>query len=389
MMDFSFATAGRILFGPGVVRKTAGQAKALGHRALLVTGQNRGRSERLEQDLKMAGVAVTCFRVAGEPDVALVENGSVLAREQGCDLVVGFGGGSVMDAAKAIAALAANARPILDYLEVIGRAQPLENRPLPCIAIPTTAGTGSEVTRNAVIRSPGQRVKVSLRSPDMLPRVALVDPELTLDLPTEVTAATGCDALCQLLEAFVSTKANPLTDGLCREGLSRCSLALKTAYFQGRNLEARTDMALASLFSGLALANAGLGAVHGIAAPLGGMTAAPHGAVCARLLPFVTAANIEALETRPEAGRYLRRYREAAALLTGNPGADARDLVCWLDEISASLRIASLSRWGLQPGEVSDLAARALKSSSMQGNPVPLDSKTLEGIIEQAMAKDA
>jgi len=388
MMGFSFATAGQILFGPGVVRQAARQAKDLGRHALLVTGQNRGRAASLEQDFKMAGVAVTGFQVPGEPDVALVENGAALAREQGCDLVVGIGGGSVMDAAKAIAALAANTRPILDYLEVIGRALPLENRPLPCIAIPTTAGTGSEVTRNAVIRSAEQRVKVSLRSPHMLPRVALVDPELTLDLPPEVTAATGCDALCQLLEAFVSTKANPLTDGLCREGLSRCALALKTAYLQGRNLQARTDMALASLFSGLALANAGLGAVHGIAAPLGGMTTAPHGAACARLLPFVTAANIEALETLPEAGPYLNRYQEAAALLTGNPGAAARDLVRWLDELCADLKIASLSRWGLQPDEVSDLAARSLKSSSMQGNPVPLDSGTLEGIIAQAMARD-
>ncbi len=388
MMEFSFATAGQILFGPGVVRQAAGQAKALGRRALLVTGRNRGRAAPLEQDFKTAGVAVTGFQVPGEPDVALVENGATLAREQGCDLVVGFGGGSVMDAAKAIAALAANTNPILDYLEVIGRALPLENRPLPCIAIPTTAGTGSEVTRNAVIRSPEHRVKVSLRSPHMLPRVALVDPELTLDLPPEVTAATGCDALCQLLEAFVSTKANPLTDGLCREGLSRCALALKTVYVQGRNLQSRTDMALASLFSGLALANAGLGAVHGIAAPLGGMTTAPHGAVCARLLPFVTAANIEALETGPEAGPYLKRYQEAAALLTGNPAAVTRDLVRWLDELSADLKIASLSQWGLQPDEVADLAARSLKASSMQGNPVPLDSGTLEGIIAQAMAWD-
>jgi alcohol dehydrogenase class IV len=183
MMEFSFATAGQILFGPGVVRQTAGQARVLGRRALLVTGQNRGRAAQLEQDFLIAGVTVTGFQVAGEPDVTLVEKGAALARDQGCDLVVGFGGGSVMDAAKAIAALAANARPILDYLEVIGQALPFENRPLPCIAIPTTAGTGSEVTRNAVIRSPEQRIKVSLRSPHMLPRVALVDPELTLGLP--------------------------------------------------------------------------------------------------------------------------------------------------------------------------------------------------------------
>jgi alcohol dehydrogenase class IV len=388
MMHFSFATAGRIVFGPGAAGQAAGLARDLGSRALLVTGRNRERASRLARDLTLAGVAVESFQVPGEPDVDLVETGAGLARERGCDLVIGFGGGSVMDAAKAVAALAANPGPLLDYLEVIGLGRPLGNRPLPCMAVPTTAGTGSEVTRNAVIRSPQRRVKVSLRSPHMLPRVALVDPELTLDLPPAITAATGCDALCQLLEAYVSTKANPLTDGLCREGLARCARSLNVAFGQGRNLQARTDMALASLFSGLALANAGLGAVHGLAAPLGGLTGAPHGAVCARLLPFVTAANIEALETRPEATPYLTRYEQAAALLTGDPGAAARDLVLWLDRLSTALMIPALSRWGLAPDEVPALAVQSLKSSSMRGNPVPLDSTTLENIITQAMAKD-
>jgi len=387
-MEFSFATAGQILFGPGVVRQADRLAGALGRRILLVTGRNRQRAAGLEQDLKRADFTLCCLQVPGEPDLALVEKGAHLARDQGCDLVIGFGGGSVMDAAKAIAAVAANAGPVLDYLEVIGRARPLEKRPLPCMAIPTTAGTGSEVTRNAVIRSPGHHVKVSLRSPHMLPRVALVDPELTLGLPPAVTAATGFDALCQLLEAFVSAKANPLTDGFCREGLPRCGRALRTAYSDGCNLQARTDMALASLFSGLALANAGLGAVQGIAGPLGGMTAAPHGAICARLLPFVTAANIKALGTGSQAPPLLNRYQEAAVLVTGKKQAEAGDLVSWLGQLSAALEIPSLSHWGLQPDEVPDLAAQSLKSSSMRGNPVPLDMAALRDIIEQAMAKD-
>ncbi len=370
------------------MRHAAGLAAELGRHVLLVTGRDPVRGTRLAQDFKKEGLAVTRFQVPGEPDTIVVESGAALARDRQCDLVVGMGGGSVMDTAKAVAALAVNANPILHYLEVIGQARPLDNRPLPCIAIPTTAGTGSEVTRNAVIRSLERRVKVSLRSPHMLPRAALVDPELTLDLPPEITAATGCDALCQLLEALVSTKANPLTDGLCREGLSRCATALKTAYLHGRNLQARADMALASLFSGLALANAGLGAVHGIAAPLGGMIDAPHGAVCARLLPFVTAANIEALETGPETTPYLKRYQEAAAVLTGQPGAAPRDLVNWLDELCSELKIAPLARWGLQPDEVRDLAGRSLKAGSMRGNPVSLGSAALENIITQALAKD-
>jgi alcohol dehydrogenase class IV len=387
-MEFSFATAGRIVFGPGVAGQAAEYVRAWGRCALLITGRDPERTARLAQDLEGAGIAVHPFQVPGEPDTALVENGARQARGHGCDVVIGCGGGSVMDTAKAVAALSTNSGPLLDYLEVVGRARPLEHRPLPCIAVPTTAGTGSEVTRNAVIRCPVHRVKVSLRSDQMLPKVALVDPELTMDLPPALTAATGFDALCQLLEAFVSTKANPLTDGLCREGLSRCAQALSTAYFQGRNLQARTDMALASLFSGLALANAGLGAVHGIAGPMGGMAAAPHGALCARLLPFVAAANIEALESGPEATPYLKRYQQAAALLTGRADAEARDLVRWLDRLCAELKIPSLGRWGLQADQVPALAVQALKSSSMRGNPVSLDIETLEGIIVQAMAED-
>jgi alcohol dehydrogenase class IV len=387
-MEFSFATAGRIFFGAGVAGRAAEQVRPWGRRALLVTGRDPARTAWLAQDLEKAGVAVHLFQASGEPDTTLVENAVRQARDHACDVVIGCGGGSVMDTAKAVAALSTNPGPILDYLEVVGRAQPLERRPLPCIAVPTTAGTGSEVTRNAVIRCPVHRVKVSLRNDRMLPKVALVDPELTLNLPPALTAATGFDALSQLLEAFVSIKANPLTDSLCREGLSRCAQALRTAYFQGRNLQARTDMALASLFSGLALANAGLGAVHGIAGPLGGMAAAPHGALCARLLPLVTAANIEALESGPEATPYLQRFQQAAVLLTGQAGAETRDLVRWLDRLCAELKIPPLDHWGLQADQVPALAVQALKSSSMRGNPVSLDIETLEGIIVQALNED-
>ncbi len=386
MTTFSFATAGRILFGPGVVRQAAVQAKALGRRALLVTGRNRGRAGHLAHDLRAAGIALEYIQVTHEPDVDLVAEGARFARRQGCDLVIGSGGGSVMDAAKAIAALTTNTGPVTDYLEVIGKALPLSAPPLPCMAVPTTAGTGSEVTCNAVIRSPAHGVKVSLRSVQMLPRVALVDPTLTLGLPPAVTAATGFDALCQLLEAFVCLKANPLTDGLCRDGLARCARSLEIVSLEGDNLDARTDMALASLFSGLALANAGLGAVHGIAGPLGGMHAAPHGAVCARLLPFVTAANIEALEARPQAQPYLKCFGEAAALLTNNPGATPRHMIQWLKHLSVTLKIPPLSQWGLAPEQVSVLAAQSLKSGSMRGNPVSLDKETLEAVIARAMA---
>ncbi len=385
MQPFAFSTAARLIFGVGTARQIAVEAARLGRHALLVTGSAPGRLEKLRQDLAARDVACTVFPVAHEPDLEAVSAGARLARAEICDVVIGVGGGSVMDAAKAIAALITNQRPILDYLEVIGQARPLSREPAPCIAVPTTAGTGSEVTRNAVIRSPEHRVKVSMRSPGMLPELALVDPELTLSLPPDLTAATGFDALTQLIEAFVSNKANPLTDGLCREGLARCARALKTVYHQGNNLAARTDMAIASLFSGLALANAGLGAVHGIAGPLGGMLAAPHGAVCARLLPAVTAANIAALEKTSSESTGLERYRETARLLTGDRQAGPRDSIVWLNAAVRELHIPALIRWGLKFTEKTELVENALRASSMRGNPVLLERGTLEAIISQAM----
>ncbi len=384
-VTFSFATAGRILFGPGVVGQVAGHAAALGLRPLLVTGSTASRADGLAADLQSAGMPSARFMVEGEPDVACITAGARLARTKGCDLIIGFGGGSAMDAAKAIAALATNPGPVTDYLEVIGRALPLQHPPVPCIAIPTTAGTGSEVTRNAVIRSRTQRVKVSMRSPGMLPDLAVVDPQLTLGLPPEGTAASGFDALCQLVEAYVCVKTNPLTDSLCREGLARCARSLKTAFLEGHNIDARTDMSIASLFSGMALANAGLGAVHGIAGPLGGMLPAPHGAVCARLLPGITAANIQALKDDPAFSRYIDRYGEIGCILTGDDRATPSGLVQWLRDMVNRLQIPALSRWGLQHAQVAQLVDQARRSSSMKGNPVSLSTETLETVIADAM----
>jgi len=288
MQPFEFKTAARLVFGAGTAERIAMETAQLGRHALLVTGGAASRTAKVRQDLTARDIACTVYQVPREPDLELVSVGAQVARDKTCDVVIGIGGGSVMDAAKAIAALMTNQRPLLDYLEVIGKARPLDREPIPCIAVPTTAGTGSEVTRNAVIRSPQHRVKVSLRSPGMLPDLAVVDPELTLSLPPELTAATGFDALTQLIEAFVSIRANPITDGFCREGLARCARALKTAYHQGDNLAARTDMAIASLFSGL-------GAVHGIAGPLRMARSAP---VCCRWSPPPTSLNWKGLHRK-------------------------------------------------------------------------------------------
>ncbi len=383
-MQFAFA-ARKILFGPGTAAQAAGEAARIGKRALLVTGRNPERAADFSRRLAQAGVDPVLFRVAGEPEIETVAAGAALARQERCDLIIGLGGGSALDAAKAIAALAVNTEPIETYLEVIGQGRPLTQTPLPCIAIPTTAGTGSEVTRNAVLKSVAHKVKVSLRGDGMLPVLAVVDPALTLGLPPDVTAATGCDALTQLLEAFVSAKANPLTDALCREGLARAAGALPRAVAQGDDLSARTDMALASLFSGLALANAGLGAVHGIAGPLGGMIPAPHGAVCARLLPEVMAANVRALTQRAPQSVALNRYRCVAQMLTGAPQATAADGVQWVRELVKQFSIPALSHWGLTAAAVPELVAHARRASSMKGNPIELSEAELTGIVMAAM----
>ena len=383
-MRFEFATATRVLFGPGTLREVAPLAAAFGRRALVVTGRHVERAAPLLDQLHRQSVATVTFTVSGEPATATALAGVQFAKEAACDLVIGFGGGSALDTGKAVAALLTNGGELLDYLEVIGRGQPLTQSSAPYIAIPTTAGTGSEVTRNAVLASPEHRVKVSLRSPLMLPRLAVVDPELTYALPPEVTAATGLDALTQLVEPFVSNSANPMTDALCREGMRRVARSLRRAYETGSDAAAREDMALASLFGGMALANAKLGAVHGLAGPLGGLFLAPHGAICARLLPIVMEANVRALQSRAPNSPALARYDEVAQILTGNATAAAADGVVWVRDVCAAVAVSPLSRFSLTQADFPAVVAQAQQASSMKGNPVPLTDQEVTDILEQA-----
>jgi alcohol dehydrogenase class IV len=379
---FEFATASRIVFGAGTLEQ-AGPAAALGSRALVVLGQSTERAAPLLAMLAQQGVATAILHVAGEPTTAIVLDGLELARRERCDLVIGLGGGSVIDTGKAVAALLANPGDLDEYLEVIGRGKPLTKPSLPCVAIPTTSGTGAEVTRNAVLASPEHRVKVSLRSPSMLPRLALVDPVLTYGLPPRVTAASGLDALTQVIEPYVSSKANPMTDSLCREGMRRIARALRQAYAHGDDAPAREDMAVGSLFGGLALANAGLGAVHGFAGPLGGMFPAPHGAICARLLPPVMAANVRALEQ--SGNETLRRYDEIGGYLTGDPRATARDAVAWVRNLVEDLQIPRLAAYGVTASDFPALIEKAAVASSMQANPVRLTHAQMQEILSQAL----
>jgi alcohol dehydrogenase class IV len=383
MLSFEFATANRIIFGAGKLNELNKHIEGDTKHIFLVCGHSSDAIPRVKEMLSTLGVPLTEFQVHGEPTIDLIREGVRAAQD--CDLVIGVGGGSVLDTGKAIAALAKNPGDILDYLEVIGKGQPLVNAPLPYIAVPTTAGTGSEVTRNAVIESPEQKVKVSLRSPSMLPRLALVDPELTYDLPPAITASSGLDALTQLIEPFVSTKANPMTDAICREGMDYAARSLRRAYEKGTDQEARAGMSLASLFGGLALANAALGAVHGFAGPLGGMLHAPHGTLCARLLPLVMETNIQALETRQPEHPALQRYIDIARTLTGDETATAADGLLWIKQLVEDLSISRLSKYGMNEGTFSEAVEKTLKASSFKGNPIALHENELREILEKAL----
>jgi alcohol dehydrogenase class IV len=384
-MRFEFATATRVVFGRGTLAEAGTIAAEFGRKALVVTGRVPERAARLVKTLEDAGVATVTYSFAGEPTVDTAREGVKAAFQAGCDLVVSFGGGAAIDAGKAIAMLVANGGDPLDYIEVIGSGQPITQWSAPFMAIPTTAGTGSEVTRNAVLASRDHKVKASLRSPRMLPRAALVDPELTLGLPPEITAGTGLDALTQLVEPYACTRVNPITDALCREGMARVARSLRRAFDSPSDLDAREDMALASLFGGIALANAGLGAVHGFAAVIGGLFPAPHGAVCARLLAPTIEMNARALGERAPGSHAVDRYADTGIILTGRPGAGVADAVAWIDDTCQALRVPGLAAYGMQSADIPGIVEQAARSSSTKANPIALTDAEMTEILEQAL----
>ncbi len=385
-MDFEFTTVPRILFGQGRLREIRAIVPELGKHALVVCRSSVRAVERVQplfSALTNAGMPYSAFATAGEPTIEEVQGGTEYARSKECDFVIGFGGGSALDTGKAIAALLTNGGDPLDYIEVIGKGEPLTKPSAPFVAIPTTAGTGSEVTRNAVLGSPERRVKVSLRSPHMLPRVALVDPELTYSLPPNVTAETGLDALTQLIEAFVSVKANPMTDGICREGMHRVARSLRRAFEQGDSppsrenwqafVTAREDMCVAGMLSGMALANAALGAAHGLSGSLGGMFAAPHGALCAAVLPYVVEVNERAAKQRLVGSPVVPRFEQIRRAM-----GDLGGLV-------QALKISPLRAYGVMRENFPEIIEKAKASNSMKGNPVVLHDDELREILERAL----
>jgi len=386
-VSFEFSTATRILFGEGRLSEVPAEVGALGlGRVLLVTGRPRPASDALAAGLAARGISVETFRFSGEPTIELARQGTALARAGRCDGVVALGGGSAIDAGKAIAALAPGGGDVLDHLEVIGRGHPLGAAPLPFVAVPTTAGTGSEVTRNAVLGSAQAGVKASLRSPLMLPRLAVVDPDLLAGSPPALLASSGLDALTQLIEPYLSARANPLTDALAADGIRRSARSLRAACTGPLEPHHRRDLALASLFGGLCLANSGLGAVHGFAAPAGGTLGAPHGALCAALLVATLDVNLRALRRRAPDHPSLRKFGDVAAWLTGRPDAEPEEGIAAVAALVGALGVKGLARHGLDAAGVPGLVERARKASSMKGNPVVLTDEELTEIVERSMA---
>jgi alcohol dehydrogenase class IV len=381
VVRFDLVVPTDVRFGAGRVSEVPQALVELGaNRVMVITGRTTSRADAVRSTLNDAGISTLVFGVATEPSIERVRAAVALLAEGGCDAVLGFGGGSALDVAKAAAVLATSGSDPMDHLEVIGAGRRIERAGLPCVAVPTTAGTGSEVTRNSVLSGSG--VKASLRSPLLLPKVAVVDPELLVGVPKPTIASSGMDALSQLIEPLLSQRANPFTDALARDGIRRSARSLGRAYQEGMDDPGvREDLALASLFGGVCLANSGLGAVHGLAAAAGARLSAPHGAVCAAVLAAAMDVNLRALRERAPGHPALRRMDEVAALLTDRPDATPEDAIVWLEELTSALSIPGLASYGLDQDKITAVVAAAQKASSMRGNPIELSDEEVSEIV--------
>jgi len=385
MVRFDLTLPGEIRFGAGRVSEVPGALADLGaKRVMVITGRTTSRADGIRAALNAADMSSMVFGVATEPSIERVRAAVDLVLESGCDAVLGFGGGSALDVAKAVAVLARSGTDPMDHLEVIGAGRPIERPGLPCVAVPTTAGTGSEVTRNSVLSGGG--IKASLRSPLLLPKLAVVDPDLLVGVPKPAIAASGMDALSQLIEPLLSQRAHPFTDALAREGIRRSARSLRRAHQEGmEDPDVREDLAIASLFSGMCLANSGLGAVHGLAAAAGARLSAPHGAVCAAVLTAAMEVNLRALRERAPDHPALQRIAEVASLLTGRLEASPEDAIAWLAELTAAMSIPGLASYGLNQDAIATVVTAAQRASSMRGNPIELSDQEVTEIVTRAL----
>lgn len=382
--NFNFSISHNIIFGAGKITELSKVIETYGKKVLIVRTPLEKNISKVINIIEKANKEWISYTVEHEPTTVTIDDVVKSAREFNTELVIAIGGGSVIDTGKAVSALLANPGQLIDYLEVVGKGLPLQKRSVPLIAIPTTAGTGSEVTRNAVIEVPEKKVKVSLRGLFIQPEVALVDPEFTLSVPAQVTAYSGMDAFIQVIEPYVSIKANQMTDIFCREGIKSAATSLLKAYSDGNDLSARINMSWVSLLGGICLANAGLGAVHGFAGPIGGMFHIPHGAICASLLPAVMEVNIIALQQRDPDSISINRYQEIFQIVTGNPNASILAGLNWFRELQAKLQIPSLRKLGISKDNLSDIIKQSKIASSMKANPILLNDDELNEILEKS-----
>ncbi len=384
-MQFEFLTTTRIIFGSEKLNSIGEIAREFGKKAFVLFGCPQTISDRLNDLLEIHGISCLSIKIEQEPTIDQIRLLVETAKQFSPDLVIGIGGGSAMDSAKATAIFLSNPGEITDYLEIIGIGKPIFTPAIPTITIPTTSGTGAEVTKNAVISSSHHNIKISLRSPYLFPKVALIDPEVTISMPPEITAYTGLDALTQLIEPFTCISPNPITDALCYEGILRIGQSIYQAFDNGKDIQARENMSLASLFSGLALANAKLGAVHGLAGPIGGEISAPHGAICSCLLPIVMEENLIALQARTPDHPALDRFCTIGKILCNHPTATAQDGLDWIRKFNIHAKIPQLSAFGLTEEMSNKIIEKAINSSSMKGNPITLTGKELRNILQKSL----
>lgn len=384
-MNFNFATTQQIIFGYGKINELDMLLRGMANTLFILRSKSGAGFNSLLNIIETIGIDWIDFEVNHEPDLSLVSDAIKLARENKCDCVISIGGGSVIDTGKFVAIMLTNHGDIIDYLEVIGRGESPKIPAIPHIAIPTTAGTGSEVTRNAVIEVPEAKVKISMRSNFLFPRIACIDPGLTISVPSSQTAFSGMDAFIQVIEPFVSKRNNPFTDLFCREGIRLAPDSLISAYEDGEDKFARTNMSMVSLFGGLCLTNSGLGAVHGFAGSIGGMHRLPHGAICASLLPAVIKVNLKVMKLRDSANQAINRYKEIFNIVTKEPNADIEEGIEWFKEFNSKLNIPTLSDLGVSQKHFNEIIDRAIQSSSMKGNPILLTRDELHEILELAL----
>jgi alcohol dehydrogenase class IV len=381
MAPFEFTSVSKIIFGRGKFSGAPALAATLGKNTLLIFN---GQSNERRIESFAAGLTIHPLRQRGEPVVSQIETALTHAHRVQCDCVIGLGGGSAIDTAKAVAGLLTNGGSPIDYMEVVGQGKKISKPAAPWMAIPTTAGTGAEATRNAVIGLPEKKFKASIRSEHLLPRIALIDPDLGMDVPPEITAASGMDALCQLIESYTSTGASPMTDPLALRGIELAAANLLTAFRNPDNPDARQAMALAALLSGITLTNAGLGAVHGFAAPIGANFPIPHGVICAALLPHIIRANIRALKSKPEFAHALARYATIGKIV--NPENEPLNAcIDFTQSLTRQMNIPALSVFGLSEKQVPEMVSLATKTSSMRFNPVKLSEDQLAAALRSAI----